>query len=238
MGHLLYGSSPLGSCVSFQVPILQEWWTFEIRLHCNGYSWHSLTMCAYGCQRGVWIWHIVLFTHGVPSSCTRCEFLHWWIVWRIWSCHNRNSAGTCHLGVGEGRPSLKLVLCPDLWYHVCAVSQRSGNVLSFMHNEHLHCNGYIVGTNFETHNNLCHRNKQFQLYFVPTSSFFYTACHKEDEEGKWGTSSVSGTPKNPWASTVYTTTQYYKLSFICVCIGDSELKKTIVSRLPSVWGDR
>ena len=241
MGHLLYGSSPLGSCVSFQVPILKEWRTFEIYLHCNGYSWRSLTMCAYGCQCGVWIWHIVFFTHGVPSSCTRCEFLHWWIVRRIWSCHIRNSAGTCYLGVGEGRLSLKLVLCPDLWYHVCAVSWRSGNVLSFMHNDlkYIYTAMVIVDTNFEAHNNLCHRNKHHYfsstLYLHPP---FYTACHKEDEEGKWGTSSVSSTPKNSWASTVYTSTQYYQLSFICIDIGNSELKKTIVSRLPLVWGDR
>ena len=108
VGHLLYGSSLLGSYLTFPVPILQKCRKFEIRLHCNDHSWCSPALCACGCQCGVWIWHIFFFTYGMRSSCTRCWFLYRRIVWRIWSCDIRNSAGTCLLDVGEGRTSLQL----------------------------------------------------------------------------------------------------------------------------------
>ena len=102
MGHLLYGSSLLGSCLPFPLPSLQECRTFEIHLHSNDYSWCSPAMCACGCQSGVWTPSNILFTYGVPSRCTRCRFLHWCTVGSTWSCHIRNSAGTCCLDVGEG----------------------------------------------------------------------------------------------------------------------------------------
>ena len=54
-----------------------------------------------------------------------------------------------------------------------------------MHNEHLHCNGYIVGTNFEAHNNLCHRNKHYYfssaLYLHPP--FFIQHALKKTKRG-------------------------------------------------------
>ena len=108
MGHLLYGSSLLGSYLTFPLPILQECRTFEIRLHCNDHSWCSPAMCVCRCQFWVWNWHIVFFTHGMCSSCTRCWFLYWRIVPRIWSCNIGNSAGICLLDVVEGRTLLQL----------------------------------------------------------------------------------------------------------------------------------
>ena len=103
MGNLLCSCSLLGSSVPFPVPTLQECRTFEICLHCNDYSWCSAAMFAWSHQCCIWIWINELVTYDMPSSCTRCGFLYRRIVWRIWSRHTRNSAGTCLLHFSEGK---------------------------------------------------------------------------------------------------------------------------------------